>query len=107
MVELVLILRSARSWLYFLLRGFTAPFPNYLKMQVLKTHAFPNAPWIETGTYEGSTSKYLSSRFPSVITLEPSETYYRRAVARLSDIKNIKVVFGTSEQFFREALEFS
>lgn len=103
-VELVLILRSARSWLFFLIRGFTAPFPNYLKMQVLKRNSISNAAWIETGTYEGSTSKYLSSRFPLVITIEPSETYYRRAMTRLGKIENIRVIFGTSEQCFIEAL---
>jgi len=104
MVELILILRSARSWLHFLLRGFAAPFPNYLKMQVLKRHSISNAAWIETGTYEGSTSKFLSSRFPMIITIEPSETYYRRAMTRLGKIKNVKVIFGTSEQCFHEAL---
>jgi hypothetical protein len=104
MVELVLLLRSVRSWLHFILRGFTAPFPNYLKMQVLKSHSISSAAWIETGTYEGSTSKYLSSRFPMVITIEPSEIYYQRAMRRLGKIKNIKVIFGTSEQCFQEAL---
>ena len=107
MVELVLILRSLRSWFYFLIRGFTAPFPNYLKMQVLKTHAIPGAGWIETGTYEGSTSKYLSSRYPMVVTIEPSETYYNRAKSRLIKIKNIKIIFGTSEQCLQEALELN
>jgi hypothetical protein len=105
MVELVLILRSARSWLHFLLRGCTAPFPSYLKMQVLKAHSVPKAAWIETGTYEGSTSKFLASRFPMVTTIEPSTTYYHRAKQRLGKIKNVKVIFGTSEQFFQEALE--
>lgn len=105
MVELVLILRSARSWLHFLLRGFAAPYPSFLKMQVLKAHSIPEAAWIETGTYEGSTSKYLASRFPMVFTIEPSETYYHRAKKRLGKIKNIKVIFGTSEQFLQETLE--
>ena len=104
MVELVLLLRSVRNWLHFILRGFTAPFPNYLKMQVLKSHSISSAAWIETGTYEGSTSKYLSSRFPMVITIEPSEIYYQRAMRRLGKRKNIKVIFGTSEQCFQEAL---
>ena len=103
-VEFALILRSARNWLHFLLRGFTAPFPNYLKMRILMSHSISSAAWIETGTYEGSTSKYLSSRFPMVITIEPSETYYRRAITRLDKIKNIKVMFGTSEQCFQQAL---
>lgn len=105
MVELVLTLRSARSWFQFLIRGFAAPYPNFLKMQVLKNHACHGAGWIETGTYEGSTSKYLSKRFPMVVTIEPSETFYTRTKTRLSHIENINFIYGTSEQCLKEALE--
>jgi hypothetical protein len=76
-------------------------------MQVLKTYAIPGAGWIETGTYEGSTSKYLASRYPMVVTIEPSETYFNRAKARLRKVENIKIIFGTSEQCLREALELN
>ena len=76
-------------------------------MQVLKKYSLKGAAWIETGTYEGSTTKYLAKRFPKVITIEPAEIYFRKASARLANFKNVQILFGTSQLMFKEALHLT
>jgi hypothetical protein len=62
------------------------------------------ANWIETGTYLGETSNYLSQFSNSVITIEPSEFLYKQAKERYGHVKNIDFVFGTSEERFEEII---
>lgn len=51
---------------------------------------------VETGTCEGSTIAKLHSNFEQIHSIELSSYYFRKAVERLSDKKNIYLYHGNS-----------
>jgi hypothetical protein len=53
--------------------------------------------WIETGTYRGDTSLYLSNFAKQIYTLEPSEKLYNLAQSRFLKTLNVSVIHDTSE----------
>ena len=105
LVNLAIIgLQRVREWIHFYKRNFDSPYPTLVKRKTLMAHAVLNANWIETGTYVGSTSKFLSKRFPKVTTIEPSDHFFNLSTSRLAKSKNVKLIFGTSEDEFENAL---
>jgi hypothetical protein len=62
--------------------------------------------WVETGTYLGDTTKFLTRNFQQnkVITLEPDERIYRFTAHRLRKFKNIEFINGSSELEFDNVL---
>jgi hypothetical protein len=97
-------LRLCREWIQFKQRHFAAPSPTLFKRQTLMSHSNPHGKWIETGTYMGSTTRYLGKRFTKVISIEPSPEFFRYSKSKLQKYKNITVVNGTSEELFERAL---
>jgi hypothetical protein len=97
-------LHRVREWLHFYQRSFDAPYPTFIKRKTLVSHSAPEGKWIETGTYMGSTTKYLSKIFSEVITIEPSEYFYHLSKSRLDKSRNVRILFGTSEQEFENAI---
>ena len=93
-----------REWIQFYKRNFDAPYPTYIKRKTLTSHAIPHGNWIETGTYVGSTSKFLAKKFPRITTIEPSEHFYKLSNSRLRKVHNIRIVFGPSEKEFENAV---
>jgi hypothetical protein len=93
-----------REFFQFFRRNFDAPYPTFVKRKTLVSHSALNAPWIETGTYMGSTSLFLSKRYPKVTTIEPSEYFFKFAESRLKRSRNVVVLFGSSEDHFENAL---
>lgn len=83
--------------------GFTVPPPAMVKRRVLRRAGFPDAPWLETGTSQGTTAAYLASFAPNVITLEPMPDLFASALVRLSRRRNIEVRNVTSEEGFESA----
>ena len=81
--------------------SFALPAPHFVKQSVLERHGIPRAPWIETGTYRGSTTAFLSAskvlKPPLVISIELSEVLYRAASEKLGHLAGIKLVCGSSE----------
>jgi hypothetical protein len=53
----------------------------------------------------GSTSKFLSKKFPQIITIEPSEHFYKLSKSRLGKVQNIRIIFGSSEEEFENAIQ--
>ena len=103
--HLVLIgFQRLRELKQFYSRNYDAPYPSFVKRKTLVSHAYPKTTWIETGTYMGSTSKYLSKRYPKIVTIEPSELFFRFATSRLKRSRNIVTLFGSSEDHFEGAL---
>jgi len=74
-------------------------------MNTLTSNSIPHAPWIETGTYRGSTTRYLAKRYPKVISIEPSTVFYEYASSRLKHFRNVLLVFGRSEDVFENLLK--
>lgn len=86
------------------MNGFHVPSPPEVKRAVLKKYGNINATWIETGTYLGATSAYLSEISNFVFTIEPSEQLFQRAKERYSSLANIEFIHGTSEDQFESTL---
>ena len=60
-------------------RGFLDNSPQFIKQKILKKNSIKNAVWIESGTYLGSTTSFLSKISPHVHTIEPEKTLYLNA----------------------------
>ena len=85
-------------------RMFAAPSPLYVKQACLVRNAFPNATWVETGTYMGQTTKFLSGRAKKVYSIEPEPTLCSNAKNYFSGFKNVEIINGTSEKIFPDLL---
>jgi predicted O-methyltransferase YrrM len=51
---------------------------------------------IETGTFRGTTTKFLSDRFPSVVSVEVNPRYLAFARLRLRKRRNVEIIEGDS-----------
>jgi hypothetical protein len=74
-------------------------------MKTLTSNSIPQTTWIETGTYRGSTTRYLAKRYPKVISIEPSPIFYKYSSTRLKRFLNVELVFGRSEDVFENLLK--
>ena len=63
--------RTQKSILAWEKNSFLENSPQLIKENVFLKYGIKNAPWIETGTYMGTTTKYLSNFFPHVYSIEP------------------------------------
>ncbi|KRH96853.1 hypothetical protein ASL19_15895 [Cylindrospermopsis sp. CR12] len=79
---------------------YLAPSPLFVKRQVLVRNAIVNGIYVETGTYLGDTTNFLSQRFPKVISIEPEATLFEKAKKRFSDKKDVHILHGCSEDIF-------
>ncbi|GAB5447980.1 hypothetical protein [Gymnodinialimonas sp.] len=77
-------------------RGYSEHAPQFVKEGLFMRHGVPNATWIETGTFLGTTTRFLSQRAPKVYTIEPSDLYYRRALETFKG-QNVEVINAPSE----------
>ena len=78
------------------------PAPHFIKQAVLQRNSPENSIWVETGTYLGDTTKFLSSNFPYVHTIEPSDFYIKIAKSLIKDSRKITFHKGTSEECFED-----
>lgn len=93
-------LKNRRSFKAWKAREFAAPSPDAIKQAVFRRHNISGATWIETGTFMGDTTRFLSSIAPQVISIEPAEKLYRKAVKRFQGRDGIRIVNDTSENAF-------
>jgi len=63
--------------------------------------------WIETGTYQGSTTRFLANRFPKVCTIEPSTELFFETKLKLRGYSNVTMLRGASEKRLLEAINMS
>ena len=103
--RIISLFRVIREWRQFSQRNFSAPSPNLLKMKTLTSFSNRNGVWVETGTYMGSTTLYLSKRFPAVITIEPSISFHKYAKSRLRSTKNVTLLNGTCLLYTSDAAD--
>ena len=82
------------------------PMLTMLKHEVLQfiTRNNSSACWIETGTYKGQTTQFLSTLCDRVYSCEASEKLYQHALERTQNNQNISLRLGTSEQWLPEFL---
>jgi hypothetical protein len=85
---------SLLSWLR---RGFQSPSPQFIKFFVLQKWG-GNQTWIETGTYLGDTTAFLSKNCKKVYSIEASEYFATKASNKFSARDNIVIIQGLSEE---------
>lgn len=78
--------------------------PPWLKRIILKADTDKNMTFIETGTYFGDTTLFLSKNFSKVISIEPEKTIYAFALKRLKKHTNVSLYNGSSEEVFETIL---
>jgi len=84
--------------------NYASPAPRQVKKKVMSRYNLPNCTWIETGTYLGDTTLFLSKISSRVISIEPSELLYLKAVKRFRNVSNIELLNKTSEEAFHDVL---
>ena len=77
--------------------------PQFLKEKVLAKYALTNSDWVETGTYKGKTTYFLSKKFPHVYSIEPNVELYKKAYNRFKG-KNVTLFNDVSENILPELL---
>ena len=96
-------MRSIRSIVDWVQRGCIGHAPQFVKQRVLMKYCVPGAPWVETGTYLGTTTKFLAARSPLVHSIEPASTLYHGAARRFRG-RNVVLHHGTSEDILPKLL---
>ncbi len=99
-VEFVQAQRGISEWKE---RGFLENSPQIVKQNVFLKYGISNAIWVETGTYLGTTTKYLSDFFPHVYSIEPEPELYLLACKRFKG-ENITLFNDVSENVFPSLL---
>jgi len=84
-------------------RNFSDNSPQIVKQNVFLKYGIKDAAWVETGTYLGTTTSYLSGLFPHVYSLEPEPKLYAAACERFKD-KNVSLFNDVSENIFPSLL---
>ena len=80
-------------------RDYSGNTPQFIKEIIFVKYAIDGANWVETGTYKGTTTNFLSIRFPHVYTIEPEQNLYNAACKRL-DGRNVTLFNDVSEKIF-------
>lgn len=80
--------------------GYSAPAPSSVKEAVLFRHRLAGGAWIETGTWKGQMTSFLSGFGQKVFTIEPEPRLFEAAKSRFASNPNVTCVLGTSEEVF-------
>ena len=100
LIEKYKSLSSMKDWRA---RGYLDNSPQFIKQSIFNKHGISDAKWVETGTYLGTTTRFLSSISPHVYSIEPSEELYKSACLRFKD-SNVTLFNDVSENVLFELL---
>jgi hypothetical protein len=78
-------------------RNYSGHSPNFLKRTVLIKNALPDSIWIETGTYLGQTTKFLSKFCYKIYTIEANFDLFNSTRKYLEKCENIVMIHATTE----------
>ena len=78
-------------------RNYDMPAPQPVKWSVLTRYGHPRGTWVETGTYMGQTTEFLSRTASHVYSIEPSAELAQAAVERFQATPNVTILQGLSE----------
>ena len=90
-----------REWIE---RKYAAPSLAHIKRSVLLRLGYPNAVWVETGTFMGDTAALLAVHSKAVYTIEPDLALFEKAALRFSNESKVKPLHGLSEDVFPKLL---
>jgi hypothetical protein len=77
--------------------------PQIIKEYLFKKYAIDKAQWIETGTYLGTTTKYLSENYSHIYSIEPNSKYYQKALLTFKG-KNVTLYNDESQNILPKLL---
>ena len=97
--SLVKIIKKQRELKYWRKRNYLENAPQFIKEKVLEKYSIKNAKWIETGTFRGDTTHYLSKRFPHIYSIEPQVEFYKAALNHFKS-QNVTLFNDVSENVF-------
>ena len=80
-------------------RDYSGNTPQFVKELIFVKYAIDGANWVETGTYKGTTTNFLSIRFPHVYTIEPAQNLHNTACKRFNG-QNVTLFNDVSEKIF-------
>lgn len=99
-VEFIQTQRSMSEWRK---KDFLDNSPQFVKQKVFLKYGIKDAVWVETGTYLGTTTNYLSGLFPHVYSVEPEAKLYEAAYKRFKG-RNVSLLNDVSENVFPSLL---
>lgn len=99
-IEFFQRIRDMNSWKS---KGYLDNSPQIVKESVFHEYGITNAAWVETGTYKGTTTKFLCGKFPHVYTIEPGLDLYEEACTRFRGM-NVTLFNDVSENILPELL---
>tara|TARA_B100001057_G_C22735313_1_gene905571 strand:+ start:45 stop:689 length:645 start_codon:yes stop_codon:yes gene_type:complete len=72
--------------------------PSYeFKKKLFDLYNLSDGVWVETGTYLGDSTDYLSKISKKVYSIEPSKAYFKKAQKRFMNTESVSLFYGTSE----------
>ena len=92
---------AASSFLGWTRTNFNSPAPQIVKWSVLSRWG-GNGCWVETGTFLGDTTLFLSKLAKLVKSIEPSQKLAVDAVSRLKPFRNVEIICDLSENILDE-----
>jgi len=84
-------------------RDFSENSPQQVKQKVFLKYGIKDSVWVETGTYLGTTTRYLCDFFPHVYSIEPEPRLFESAKKRFEG-KNVTLFNDVSEKIFPSLL---
>jgi hypothetical protein len=88
-------------------REFKNPPPQFIKNSIFLEHSDKESVWIETGTYRGTSTKFLAQNNKFIHTIEAEKGFYSQTKIKLLNegIQNISFNLGTSENLLEEIIQ--
>lgn len=102
-MSLTFILRNLRPLARWHRLGWSNNAPQFVKEAIFRKYSLPGATWVETGTFRGKTTQFLSRLAKQVYTIEPAQIYFEKAAKKFAG-SNIEVINGASEDVFPDLL---
>ena len=103
-LQLIKFIQLYRIIKYWGKNNFLENAPQFVKEFVFEKYGIANAPWVESGTYLGKTTNFLSKRYPHVYSIEPGLDLYNTALKRFSG-KNVTLYNDISENVLPKLLK--
>ena len=90
-------------------REFKTPTPQFIKNSIFLEYSNNESVWIETGTYRGTSTRFLAQNNKFVHTIEAQKEFYSQTKTMLTEdgIKNVSFNLGTSENKLEEVIRLT
>ena len=77
-------------------RGYLENAPQLVKQNLFVKYGVPQAQWVETGTFLGENTDFLSNSYSFVHSIEPEKELYKNAMKKFLN-QNVELFNGVSE----------